>query len=94
MAKFIIINGKNAKIVNCKSLKIAYHSAINISDHSKEIIVRELDELTDHTKMIESKLSAYSFLFDSVTKISDESPENEKICTKFLELLKYFDLNN
>ena len=45
MKKFIIINGLNATIVERESLDDARNTAINICDHSKEIIVREINSL-------------------------------------------------
>jgi len=50
MKKFIIINGTNLRIIERKTLSKAIESAENISDHSKEIIVREVENITDHTK--------------------------------------------
>lgn len=45
MKKFLIINGLNATIVERQSLEDAKNTAINICDHSKEIIVREINNL-------------------------------------------------
>jgi hypothetical protein len=53
MKKFITINGKKATIAQRPSLSKAIESAENICDHSKEIIVREIQSITDHTKEIE-----------------------------------------
>lgn len=50
MKKFITINGRKAWINNRKDLVAARESAINICDHSEEVIVRPIDELTDYTK--------------------------------------------
>ena len=45
MKKFIIINGRDAVIVERENLEDARNSAINMCDHSKEIIVRELERI-------------------------------------------------
>jgi len=52
MKRFITINGTHAWITEREDLASARHSAINICDHSKEIIVREISEITDYTKVI------------------------------------------
>ena len=49
---FIIINGEVAKIVNLPTLEDAKHRAINVCDHSKEIIVRELHYVYNYAKVI------------------------------------------
>ena len=43
MKKFIIINGLDAVITERETLEDAKHHAINICDHSKEIIVKEVE---------------------------------------------------
>lgn len=50
MKKFIIINGTEMFITNKKSLKEANETAVKVCDNSKEIIVREVTEITDFTK--------------------------------------------
>lgn len=49
MKKFITINGNKAWITEKVSISKAIDSAQNICDHSKEIIVREVTEITDYT---------------------------------------------
>ena len=48
--KFIIINGTTALIIERASMEKAIETCQNICDHSKEIIVREVDEIMDHRK--------------------------------------------
>jgi len=47
MAQFIIINGKEARLIERANLEDAKRTAENISDHSKEIIVRQIDLFID-----------------------------------------------
>jgi alanine racemase len=54
MKKFIIINGTKVRIIERISMDKAIESAENTCDHSKEIIVREITEITDHTKVYEN----------------------------------------
>lgn len=42
MNKYIIINGLELFLFNADSLSEARHHAINVCNHSKEIIVREI----------------------------------------------------
>jgi len=49
--KFITINGSRCWITEKKSLAEAIHSAKNICDHSEEIIVREIKDFTDYTRI-------------------------------------------
>ena len=42
MKQFIIINGKDHRIVHCENITEARHVAINTSDLSKDTVVREL----------------------------------------------------
>lgn len=51
MKKFIIINGTTTKIIERENLESAIMTAENLSDHSKEIIVREVKEFTDYSKV-------------------------------------------
>ena len=46
MKTFILINGTTAHIIQRASKQRAIDTAINISDHSQEIIVREVKSLT------------------------------------------------
>ena len=55
MKKFITINGDKAWVSERETLELARQSAINISDHSKEIIVREVDSFTDYSMVYEEK---------------------------------------
>ena len=50
MPKFITINGTKAWISNKDSIVEARTSAINICDHSEEVIVRPVEDFTDHTR--------------------------------------------
>jgi hypothetical protein len=45
MKKFIIINGLNATVVERETLEDARNTAINICDHSKEIVIREINSI-------------------------------------------------
>jgi len=47
--KFIIINGKEVQIIERINLDAAKQTAINICDHSKEIIVRQIENITDYS---------------------------------------------
>ena len=49
MKTFIWINGKEVKLIKAESLEAAVTKAENLSDHSKEVIVREYDNLTNVT---------------------------------------------
>tara|TARA_R110000796_G_scaffold59371_1_gene136798 strand:+ start:6885 stop:7289 length:405 start_codon:yes stop_codon:yes gene_type:complete len=50
MPKFITINGTKAWISNKDSMVEARTSAINICDHSEEVIVRPIEDFTDYTR--------------------------------------------
>ena len=52
MKKFLTINGSKAWISYKDNLAEARHSAVNICDHSEEVLVREIDDMTDHTRVI------------------------------------------
>jgi len=43
MKQFLIINGKEARLIERATMEDAKKTAENICDHSKEIIVREID---------------------------------------------------
>lgn len=45
MKKFIIINGKSISFIEKETLKDAVTYCQNYCDHSKEVIVREFDEM-------------------------------------------------
>ena len=47
MRQFIIINGKEVFYIHSADLESARNSSINICDHSQEIIVREIETVTD-----------------------------------------------
>jgi len=56
MRKFITINGKKSWISERKNLDAAIISAQNICDHSEEIIVREITDFTDYSKVYENQI--------------------------------------
>lgn len=45
MKKFIIINGKDARVVEREDMDAARTTAINTCNHSLEIIVREINNI-------------------------------------------------
>lgn len=47
MKKFIWINGKDVILFNASDLETAITRAQNYSDHSKEVIVREYESLSN-----------------------------------------------
>lgn len=49
MKNYIIINGKATYLISCKDIEEAKQRAINICDHSNEIIIREYINLFDFT---------------------------------------------
>lgn len=51
MKKFLTLNGSKAWISYKEGLAEARQSAINICDHSEEVLVREIDDMTDHTRV-------------------------------------------
>lgn len=51
MKIFLVINGAKAWITERKTMESAVQSAVNLCDHSYEIIVREIEEFTDYTKV-------------------------------------------
>jgi len=52
MKKFITINGTSAFVSEHDSIEEAIASAQNVCDHSKEILVREIESCRDHTSFI------------------------------------------
>lgn len=97
MKKFITINGKKAWITERDSMEEARQSAINICDHSKEVVVREIEELTDHTKIFENKPSYYHLmkdLIDETVERFDGDPLVRKFGYMFLNDLKRFEDEN
>ena len=50
MKKFLIINGKNSRLIKRESLKDAITTAQNTCDHSHEVIVREIETFTNYSK--------------------------------------------
>lgn len=50
MKKFLILNGTELKIIERNDIGEAKEFAVNFLDHSKEIIVREVTEITDYSK--------------------------------------------
>lgn len=97
MKTFITINGKKAWITERKSMEDARQSAINICDHSNEVIVREIKELTDHTKTFENKPSYYHLmkdLIDETVNKWDGDPLVKKFGYMFLNDLKRIEDEN
>tara|TARA_S200002703_G_scaffold10590_1_gene9917 strand:- start:3088 stop:3384 length:297 start_codon:yes stop_codon:yes gene_type:complete len=97
MKQFITINGKKAWITERNSMEDARQSAINICDHSKEVVVREIEELTDHTKVFENKPSYYNLmknLIDETVERFDRDPLVRKFGYMFLNDLKRFEDEN
>ena len=47
MNTYIIINGLNVTLIDRISMVDAKHTAINICDHSKEVIVRQVNDITN-----------------------------------------------
>lgn len=79
MKKFITINGKRATITERKTLDDARTSAINVCDHSKEIIVRELEEITDYTKAIEEQPVYYTQMQDIINEVVEKYGQDPTI---------------
>jgi len=73
MRKYIIINGTKAWISEREDISAARQTAINICDHSEEVLVRELTEFTDHTKTYVNK---------TVDGILDDT-EMEEVMSKY-----------
>lgn len=97
MKKFITINGTKAWITERKSMEDAVTSAVNVCDHSKEIIVREITDLTDYTAPIENKPSYYHLmkdLIDETVERMDGDPLVRKFGYMFLYDLKRFEQEN
>lgn len=97
MKKFITINGKKAWITERESMEEARNSAINICDHSEEVIVREIKHITDHTKEFENKPSYYQLmkgLIDETVERFDRDPLVRKFGGMFLYDLKRLEEEN
>ena len=60
MKQFIIINGKDHRIVYCKDITEARHVAINTSDLSKDTTVRELTRKVYDAMDVERMLFEYA----------------------------------
>ena len=52
MKTFIIINGKSVRTINAENMEQAITRAENTCDHSKEVIVREIETLNEDRKVI------------------------------------------
>jgi hypothetical protein len=52
MKTFIIINGEDITLLECVDIQQARDAAINFCDHSKDIIVREFENVTNTTNML------------------------------------------
>jgi len=48
MKKYIWINGKDVVLFNAKDMDTAITTVTNLSDHSKEVIVREYESLSNN----------------------------------------------
>ena len=53
--KYIVINGSDAWLMERRDKDSAIQSATSVCDHSKEIIVREVEEFTDYTRIFINK---------------------------------------
>lgn len=51
MKKFIWVNGTDCKIIERKNMNEALKTVQNLSNHSKEIILREIKTFTDYSKI-------------------------------------------
>ena len=51
MKRFIIINGTDVYIIERETMDQAIQTAENNINHFKEIIVREIETITDYTKI-------------------------------------------
>lgn len=54
MPKFIILNGDKASVIERKGIKEARQTAINLCDHSEEVLVRPLADITDYTRVYQN----------------------------------------
>jgi len=91
MKKYITINGKNVTITEKKNMESARQSAINICDHSKEILVREFEEITDHTKVFEEQPVYYTQMQCIIKEVVDrygKDPIIERFGKDFVNELK------
>ena len=50
MKKFIVINGQKVYIINKETKEDALIFAQNYMDHSSEVILREIKDITDYTR--------------------------------------------
>ena len=51
MKTFVWINGTDCQIIERSTLEKAKETVYNLGDHSKENILREIETLTDYTKI-------------------------------------------
>ena len=56
MKTYIIINGLESKLIKKNTLDEARHYAINYCDHSKDIIVRQINVLIKKTNKLKSNI--------------------------------------
>lgn len=78
MKTFIIINGKEVRTVKAETMEDARTKAINTCDHSKEIIVREIEGNTEINKFPNSFEDWYETFFEiSEVLFNQQASEDE-----------------
>ena len=82
MKTFITINGTTLIITKRATLEEAIKSAENISDHSKEIIVREVTKITDYTKVYENQPALWPQMQDIIYDALDKY-DNDPLIARF-----------
>ena len=91
MKKYITINGKTVTITERKDMEAAIQSAINICNHSEEVLVREFEEITDHTKVFEEQPVYCTQMQDIINEVVDKygkDPMIERFGKAFVNELK------
>lgn len=82
MKKFIIINGKSILFIKSESLKSARHHAINVCDHSHEIIIREFEAVRGYVnKNITDIRTSIRILRDADSHVCGAEAEVGGECT-------------
>ena len=71
MKTFIIINGKSVRTIKTESMEQAVTIAENTCDHSKEIIVREIETLQE-IQIDKEHLTEISLTIDSALEMMQE----------------------
>lgn len=56
MKTFIILNGTELYFIECEDMRQAKHKAIEICDHSKEVIVRRIESIQVSKKTTQKNL--------------------------------------